>query len=849
MPRVPLSNLPIDEVLPQVVAALREHGRLVLCAPPGAGKTTRVPPALLDAGLATDGVILVLQPRRVAARATAARMSAERGTQLGDDIGYRVRFESRVSKATRIEVITEGILLRRLLSDPFLEGVAVVVFDEFHERSLASDLALGMVTQVREVRPELKIIVMSATLAAEPVAAYLQDAPIVRSEGRLFPVKYQYWPDIDRRRIEDIVADAVPPLVASHPGDCLVFLPGVGEIRATSAKLESWATANNVALEELYGDLPPQKQDAVLQPQDRRKVILSTNVAETSLTIEGITMVVDSGLARVLRYDEASGLDRLELEPISKASANQRAGRAGRMSAGLCLRLWPEAMQRHRPDFDTPEIRRVDLAGSLLQLLCWIEPDVSRFPWFETPTERALQQAKDLLLQLEAVAADGKSITELGRTLATFPIHPRLGRMLIEGAERGVVRQAALAAALLSERDPFPRPDRRFSNTKATTTSNSDLLDRVHALEDFAERGSLHSTLGSLQRNAAQQILRSSEQLEQLVRQVQATKRLENDPNDENFLRCVAVAYPDRLAKRREPNSPRGILVGGRGVRLAEESAVHSAELFACIVVDGTQSEAIVRQASEVRREWLPESLVRNVTAVFYDETNDRIIARRQTWLASLLLDEQTAPLPDDDEPTHILVQAAQKNLNRVLPEEGSAAAQFIARARCLRDWRPELELPTLDDAALAELLPQLCTRRRSLAEVRAADWLSALKCLFPYPQLRAIETEAPERIEVPSGSLITIQYQVGQPAVLAVRIQELFGLTATPRIAAGRVPLLLHLLAPNYRPEQITTDLASFWANGYPQVRKDLRGRYPKHSWPDDPLTAEPQRRPSRRK
>jgi ATP-dependent helicase HrpB len=777
----------------------------------------------LDAGLAGDERILVLQPRRVAARATAARMSWERGTRLGEDVGYRVRMESQVSARTRIEVITEGILLRRLLDDPFLDGVAIVIFDEFHERSLASDLALGMLQQVRQVRNDLKLLVMSATLAAEPVAAYLGNAPIVRSDGRLFPVTIHYSPHLDRKPLESLVAEVLPAAMTETSGDCLIFLPGVGEIRKVGGAIQALADEAAWDVVELYGDLPPEKQDAALQPGSRRKVILSTNVAETSLTIEGVTAVIDSGLARVLRFDEAIGLDRLELGPISQASADQRAGRAGRVRAGACWRLWPEAMQRQRPEFETAEIRRVDLSSAALQVLAWIEPALEQFPWFEPPSPPSLARAIDLLRRLEAVTLDSHAITPLGRALVELPVHPRLARLLLAGAERGVTAEAALAAALLSERDPFaaersagprgPRP--------AAIHADSDLLERVRAMEEFSRTGRESFPIGTISRGAARQVLRSREQLQRLVARgslpqshVIGTLRVPSESShsshgtrsvpttmgpDERLLQAIAAAFPDRIARRREPHSARGVLVGGRGVRLAEESVVREAELFACLDLDAGEAEARVRQASLVRREWLPQSLVKTEIVVTYDESAQKIIARRQTRYDTLVLDEQPTSLPDSAAAAEALAAAARQHWDQAFPHDRDEVTSYIARVRCLAQWMPDLQLPELSDEILQSLLPELCRGRRSFAELRTAPWLDAIQNLLTYPQRRAVETEAPERCAVPSGSRIAIQYAPGQPPVLAVRIQEVFGLAATPRIAGGRGPgqLLAERLSP----------------------------------------------------
>ena len=839
-----LVSLPIDEVVSDIVAHLRDGTSIVLQAPPGAGKTTRVPPALLDAGFAEAGKIIVLQPRRVAARATAGRIAAERGTRLGDEVGYRVRFDARAGPKTQIEIVTEGILLRRLLDDPFLPGVAMVVFDEFHERSLASDLALGMVRQIQQsVRPEFRIVVMSATLAAEPVAAYLGNCPIVKSEGRLYPVDVRYVPHLERRDVVDSVADGVAQALTLTSGDLLVFLPGVGEIRRCEGRVSALAQQHHLAIMPLYGDLPADQQDAVLARSDRRKLILSTNVAETSLTIEGVTGVIDSGLARVLRYDDATGLDRLELAPISKASADQRAGRAGRAQAGVCLRLWPQVGHRHRPDFDLPEIQRVDLAGALLQLLCWIEPDAAAFPWFERPPAAAVDRAHRLLEQL--AASQGGSITALGRRMAALPVHPRLGRLLLEGQSRAIAPQAALAAALLSERDPFLRDARPRHQRGPAVHSRSDLLDRVHAVEAYETSGELESDVGTLHRSAAQSILRTRDQL---LRLLPPSQQAQPSTDDRPFLQTVLAAYPDRLARRREPGSRRGVMVGGRGVRLDDSVALADEELYVAIDVDAAAGEAVVRQASAVDHDWLPADQLRTETVVAFDEPTGKVLARKRLLFDSLVLEDVQASPPSREEVAAALAEAAATRLDQVFPADNPSASGFRTRVNCLAEWMPDLQLPRLEDNDLRSLLPQLAVGCRSLADLRAAAWLNAMKGLFTWQQLQTIDREAPERIEVPSGNRITLEYEPGRPPILAVRIQEVFGLLQTPRIAGGRVSVLMHLLAPNMRVAQVTDDLASFWANTYALVRKDLRARYPKHSWPEDPYTALPQSRPRRK-
>ncbi len=921
-------SLPIDEVLPQVIAALRVSLSVVLRAPTGAGKTTRVPPALLDAGLLGERRVIVLEPRRVAARAAARRMAFERGCSLGDEVGYQVRFDRKWNAKTRILVVTEGTLVRMLQDDPFLDDIAAVVFDEFHERSLDTDLSLGMVRRVQQtVRPELKIVVMSATLGVEAISQFLGDCPIVVSEGRLYPVAIEYSPRGDSTPLSVAVTSAVadllrqtpngtrtdqperasvrfennndnkpdasafrliiPPVnmsaIGQTPGDVLVFLPGQREIRETARELDSLARQYDLLIMPLYGELPPEQQDAALMRQAKRKIVLATNVAETSVTVDGVTAVVDTGLARQLRFDPNSGLNRLDLRPISRASADQRAGRAGRQQPGICVRLWSEPSQRARPEQTEPEIRRVDLTGSVLQLKAWGEADLLAFPWFEPPRVESIAQAEHVLRRLEAIDDVG-GVTALGAMLAKFPVHPRLGRLLIEGARLGQPARAALAAALLAERDPFggdagSSGDSRQSPRHGGAASCSDVLDRVEALEDFERSRREMTSFGRVNRGAAQFLLQTRDQLLRLVdlrdqEQARRTGTLVRPTLDDGqecpsykdaaLGRALLAAFPDRLAKRREAKSPRAIMVGGRGVRLSPSSRVTQGDLFLCLDVDAGSAattpaqrgpwsmtsvgEGLARIASEVERSWLPEELVTIATEVYFDESTQRVQARRQVRWEDLVLEESPAALPQDNSVARMLAEAALRNWDRVRPKEDSAASHFLTRVLCLREWMPDLELPAFDEAHLQTLLPTLCAGRRSLAELSDAPWLDVLQSQMSHQQLQAVEREAPERISVPSGSRITLLYERGRPPVLAVRIQEIFGLRETPRVARGRVKVLLHLLAPSYRPQQITDDLASFWATAYPQIRSELRRRYPKHAWPDDPLTATPERRPGKR-
>ena len=857
--------LPIDDVLPQIVQALSSSDSLVLRAPTGAGKTTRVPPALLNAGLSDGRQIILLQPRRLAARTSARRMADERGVTLGEDVGYQVRFERRAGPRTKILVVTEGILTRMLQDDPFLESAGVVILDEFHERHLDTDLALGMTRRVQQtVRPDLKLVVMSATLAVEGVSQWLDGCPVIDSPGRLFPVTIEYSTAAQSGPVGPRVAAAVRDVLPRTAGDVLVFLPGVGEIRQAGRLLKPIAESGGFVVRELYGDLPPDEQDAVLLRGSKRKVILSTNVAETSVTIEGITAVIDAGTARVMTFDSHVGLDRLRLQPISRASAEQRAGRAGRLQAGLCVRLWSEASHRARPEQETPEIRRVDLAGPVLQLRCWGEADVRAFPWFEPPREGTVARAERLLVRLGAM--DDAGPTELGRAMARLPVHPRLARLMLEAIRNGCAERGALAAALLSERDPFRSDDAATHTSHAgrrqaapqgprRAVSRSDLLDRVLALEEFERSGRDLSPLGMINHAAARFVFKARDQLLRLVEGRHASKARTIDrrapipsANEEGFLRAVFAAFPDRLARRREVGGPRAVMVGGKGIILGPESAVRESEYFICLDVDAAQGEARVRQASGVEHEWIAPTQTRTTIDVVFDETSERVSARRRVRFDDLILEEGTAPLPPGEETSNALAQAAAAHWSRVYPPDSEGVEQFVTRVRCLRDWMPDLDLPAFDEADLQSMLPLLTVGCRSFAELRRVPWIDILRTRLTRAQASAVDHEAPERIEVPSGNRITLAYEVGRPPVLAVRIQEVFGLKETPRIAGGRVRVLMHLLAPNMRPQQITDDLASFWANGYPLVRKELRARYPKHSWPEDPTVAAPQRRPGRK-
>ena len=849
MPTLP--HLPVADVLAEVVAASRT-GAVVVTAPPGSGKTMLVPAAILD-DLPKQKRVVLMQPRRIAARAVAHQIARLRDVPLGGEVGYQVRFDAKVSRDTRLVVETTGIMLRRLLADVSLDGIGAVVLDEFHERTIEMDLVLGLLVRVRQtVRPDLRIIVMSATLAAGPVARLLGDptgreqaCPIVSADGRLFPVDTRYGRRGEQRELVDLVANAVPEAVRHTDGHVLVFLPGVGEIMRCEQALTPLADREGHAIFTLFGDLPPEQQDRVLADVGRRKIILSTNVAETSLTIPGVTAVIDSGLARQMRVSAATGLPRLELIPISQAAADQRAGRAGRTGPGVCWRLWDEAAHHHRPAAETPESLRGDMAGPLLQLLALGEQ--ADFPWLDEPPSETIANARQLLRQLGAIespvdAAD--RITPLGEELVRLPAHPRLARLLLAGARHGVLRETAIAAALLSERDPFRAGShsRRGPRDKMNVRTQSDIVDRVLALQAFHAGLQLDDPELELHHGGASNVLRTSEQLYGLVDVPLAARAA--DPVTA-VMRALLEAFPDRLARLRPGTQDRATMVGGRGVRLDGGSRVRQEPFLLAIDLDDAGGEARVRQASAVDPAWLEEeplagTNLRKVEELLFAPSRRQVEARLRTYWADLVIDETPIAISNAAAAAELLAREAAAQLDRLLPADDSAAGKFLARIRWLAAAAPDLGLPTLDNAALAALLPEVCSGLRSLDEIASADWLSRLQAAVGYERLAEIDRLAPSSHELPNGKRHPLIYEAGKPPTLAVRIQELFGIRDTPRIAGGRVAVLLHLLGPNHRPQQVTSDLASFWQNTYPTVKKELRRRYPKHAWPDDPLSAQ---------
>lgn len=862
-----VEQLPIDPLLPEAVAALRAGPALVVEAPPGAGKTTRLPPALLAAGLAGGGEVVVLEPRRLAARMAARRVAAELGERPGETVGWQVRFEDVSGPRTRLRFVTEALLTRRLLSAPELPGVGAVVLDEFHERHLDGDLALALLRRLLGRRRDLKLVVMSATLDAGPVARFL-GAPALRSEGRAFPVTIEHLGAEEAARelrLEARVASAVRRVLREEPdGHVLVFLPGAAEIRRAREALAGLEAADVLPL---HGELPPEEQDRAVAPSARRKVILATNVAETSVTIEGVVAVVDSGLARVAAHSPWSGLPTLALRKVSRASAAQRAGRAGRTRPGRCLRLYTRHDHDARPEFDQPEIRREDLAETALALASLgVVPDAAF--WLDAPLPAAWAAAQALLRDLRAVDGGG-AITELGRRLARLPLHPRLGRLLVAAGEAGAGREGALVAALLGERDIRASEAGRFSAgpgaaaRRDVPTGPSDLLELASLFEEAARarfgEGALRR-LG-LAPGAVQAVERARRQLERHAGRgpSPSPRGAGGGPgggagaSEDALLRATLAAFPDRVARRRAPGSDEVVLAGGGSARLAAESAVREAPLLVAVDAEERRahvpgrppaSGAVVRLASAVTPELLldlfPEAL-RYEDEVRWDAAAERADGFERLVYRDLVLEETRAPRPDPERAAAVLFEAARARGARAFAAEG-ALDRLLARLAFAARHAPEAARAAPSEEALDDALREACQGRRSFAELREVGLDGALLARLGPAARAAVERLAPERVTLPGGRSVRIQYQAGdEPPWIESRLQDFFGLADGPRVAQGRVPLVLHLLAPNGRAQQVTTDLAGFWERHYPALRRELMRRYPRHAWPEDPLRAEP--------
>ncbi len=810
------SGLPIDAVLPELTAALRERPNAVLVAPPGAGKTTRVPLALLDQPWVKGGRIILLEPRRLAARAAADRMATTIGERVGETIGLRVRMESRVGPRTRIEVVTEGVFTRRIVEDPALDGVAAVLFDEFHERSLDADLGLALAIEAQAgLRDDLRIVVMSATLDGARVARLLGDAPVIRSEGRAYPVETRYVGRDPNRRIEEQVVDTTQRALRAEPGSALVFLPGAGEIRRVETSLNEKLSDPAIDVVPLFGALDRGDQDAAIRPAPpgRRKVVLATSIAETSLTIEGVRIVVDSGLSRVPVYEPGISLTRLEIRRASRASADQRRGRAGRTEPGVCYRLWDEAATGALDAFSRPEILAADLSGLLLDCAEWGVADPTTLPFLDPPPAPALLEARAQLTDLGALDPDGR-LTPTGSRMRALPLPARLARMVLAGAERGQAGEAAELAGLLSERG-----------------LGGDAADLDDRLDRFRRDRSARAT--ELRRMAAGWARMAG---------------CEGEPAELSTGALIALAYPDRIAKARgKPGEY--VMVNGRGAAMEPHLALAREPFLAIAEIAGGAASARILAAAAITPEEIASLAGERIEArdeVSFDLAAKALRARSVRRLGAVLLGDKPLPVPATEDTARVLARGLASLGMPALPWS-DAARQMRDRVAFLRgaegmEW-PDVSDPVLA-ATIADWLAPHLVGKRGLADLSPGELREALEALIPWDKRRRLDDEAPTHITVPTGSAVPVDYAAeGGPAV-SVRVQELFGLAEHPAIGGGRVPLVLNLLSPAHRPIQVTRDLPAFWRGSWSDVRSDMRGRYPRHPWPEDPAQAEPTRR-----
>ncbi|MFO8099266.1 MAG: ATP-dependent helicase HrpB [Salinibacter sp.] len=819
--------------MPDLKAALRDAPEAVLQAPTGAGKTTRVPPALLGEDWLGDQNIIMLEPRRLAARSAARFMAKQLGEAAGQTVGYRVRMDTQVSDQTRIEVVTEGVLTRMLQDDPALGGVGAVLFDEFHERNLQADLGLALTLQARDLfRPALRVLVMSATLDTGPIAELL-DAPLIESQGRSYPVDLHYRDRPVKDRIEPAVASTVQDALGGTDGDVLVFLPGAGEIRRVKSRLEDNVPAD-VDLYPLFGNLPPEEQDRAIAPSPagRRKVVLATDIAETSLTIEGVRVVVDSGLRRAPRFDAAAGMTRLETVKISQASADQRTGRAGRVAPGVCHRLWTERTQHHLDRHTPPEIENADLAPLALELAAWGTPDPSDLRWLDAPPADAYERAQSLLRRLEAVSDDG-TMTDHGREMARLGLHPRLAHMLINAQTLGHGALACDLAALLSERDIFkgqgeaPDVDLRLRLEALRRLRRGDRPTPNHARSYVVPYGAV----GHVRTTA-----------DHWRSKIGVSHEEEGDIEACGLL--TAFAYPDRIAQRIGGQSGRFRLRNGQVAELPNPQLLSDADFLVAAHVDGRRQTNRIFLAAPIDEADIIDYFgdqITPTTDVAWDSEAQRVRARQREELGALVLKDGPIETPDPTAMAEAMVAGVREHGLGLLPWTDHARQlqhriQFLHR-HLGNDWpdvRNEALLDSLDDW----LLPHVYDMKRA-DDLQRLNLPQILRDLLTYDQRDRLASWAPTHIAVPSGFDRPIDYSDPETPVLAVRLQELFGQTETPRIAGGRVPLTLHLLSPAQRPVQITQDLEGFWEDTYFDVRKDMRGRYPKHYWPENPLQA----------
>jgi ATP-dependent helicase HrpB len=842
------SDLPIFEIEQRLLGTLTTQKRLVLTAPTGSGKSTQVPQMLLDGGLLGDGRATILQPRRLPTRMLAAWVAKSREVKLGGEVGYQMRFDNFSSAATRICYVTEGVLLRQMLADPRLNGVSALVFDEFHERHLYGDITLARALQIQEsARPDLIIIVMSATLDVAVVEKYLQPCAVLSSQGRTYPVTTEYLAQpAGDAPVWDLAVRELKRLVSEHPqGDALVFMPGAYEIARTVQAARD-ALGSSFVVFPLHGELPPKDQDAAVATYDRRKVVVATNVAETSLTIDGVRLVIDSGLARIPRYDPYRGINTLLVEKISRAAADQRAGRAGRTVPGHCLRLWTAHEHSARLAQELPEVKRLDLAEVILTLKASSVDDVRAFRWLEAPDARALERAEMLLADLGAIDDGTGAITPLGRRMLVFPVHPRYARMLLAAQDYGCVRPIALIAALTQGRDLLARrqgthvDDGRDELIDGESDSDFFVLMRAWRYAEQSGFQMERCRRVGIHAQAARQV---GPLFEQFLR-IAAEEGLDisEKPLDRAAVqRCLLVAFPDHLAKRLGAGSQRCELVHGRRGTLAHESVV-KAPLFVVAEVREVESgggrernlNVVLNLATAVKEEWLREIFPQGFTemrAVVYDPALRRVVAREERRFRDLLLEETVSDHPPADEAAGILAREVAEG-RLVLENWDESVEQWILRVNRLREWMPELELPAIAEKDRNVMIEHLCHGAFSYNEIKNRPVLPVVKSWLSRQQQAWIEEYTPERIQLPKGRMVKVVYSAAGAPTIAARIQDLYGIKDALWIANRRVRVRIQVLAPSNRPVQITENLGDFWRDTYPKLKQQLQRRYPKHEW-----------------
>ncbi len=839
-------DLPIYELEDQLVRELSAQPRLILEAPTGSGKSTQVPQILLDRGLLGAGEVVVLQPRRLATRLLSSRVAAERKGRLGEEVGYQIRFEKIASKKTRIRFVTEGILLRQLLQDPDLHGVAAILFDEFHERHLYGDITLARALQLQETsRPDLQLVVMSATLESEKLEEYLAPCPVLTSSGRMHPVATEYLTKPVRAEnypIWDLATGELERIAAKTEGDVLIFMPGKYEITRTISALRASRLSDRFIPLPLYSELPPAEQDAALARYEKRKVIVATNVAETSLTIDGVRVVIDSGLARIARFDPRRGINTLFIEKISRASADQRAGRAGRTAPGHCLRLWTESEHLERAAQELPEVKRLDLAEVVLTLKASGTEDIAAFRWLEAPDPKALENAERLLTDLGAIQA-GK-LTSLGRRMLAFPVHPRYARMLLAAQDQRCVRGVALIAALTQGRNLLRRAEGKQMRDEREDflggDDDSDLFILLRAFR-FAEKNQFDprrcARLG-VNGGAAREAAQLWEQFLSIARS-EGLDIEESEAEPDAIARCVLAGFPDQVAIRLDEGTLRCALVHKRRGVLARESVVHRARLLTAseireIETSDGERQVLLTLATAIKEEWLHEffpEAMQEKTEVTFDTTSRRVLGRTVTTFRDLVLAEKKTERVPAAEAAALLAREVMAG-SCPLKKWDHAVEQWIARLNFAAKAFPELELPPIEASDRALLIEQVCQGATSYKEIKERPVGPVLKSWLSANQRAALDQVAPERIKLTNDRTAKVVYGADKPPTVAARIQDLYGVAHGLAIGPAQVPLRIEVLAPNHRPLQITDDLATFWRESYPKIKQELQRKYPKHQW-----------------